>query len=80
MHQVSILKKAYNIKKSVHSFVLTNSASLFQGGGLSKVLPIFLTLPYIDKNQFQLDISMHYYYFFLLILPILNIFSWLLVR
>ena len=78
MHQVSILKKAYNIKKSIHAFVLTNSASLFQGG-LSKVLPIFLTLPYIDKNQFQLG----FFYalnFFLLILPILNIFSWLLVR
>ena len=73
MHQIFILKKGLQYQKSIHVFVLTNSASLFQGGGLSKILLIFLTLPYIDKNQSQLGFS--YALNFLLILPMLNIFS-----
>ena len=72
MHQIFILKKGLQYQKSIHVFVLTNSASLFQGGFV-KILLIFLILPYIDKNQSQLGFS--YSLIFLLILPMLNIFS-----
>ena len=32
MHQIFILKKGLQYQKSIHVFVLTNSASLIQGG------------------------------------------------
>ena len=36
MHQIFILKKGLQYQKSIHVFVLTNSASLFQGGVCQK--------------------------------------------
>ena len=36
MHQIFIRKKGLQYQKSIHVFVLTNSASLVRGGVLSK--------------------------------------------